>query len=118
MVEQVGDVVAICDFESAMSGVGLSTGCPGIEFSQAGDFTFDVASASNSPDTGPTADHTSGGGKCHNGSSGSRSVKKKKTCARGSDVIGTFDWALGTPPNVTAKNGALNCVYCTVCCLD
>ena len=62
MVEPVGDVVAICDFESAMSGVGLSTGCPGVEFSQAGDFEFDVASTSSSADTGPTADHTGGGG--------------------------------------------------------
>ena len=40
-------------------------------------------------------------------------LNKKKTYARGSDVIDTFDWALGTPPNVTAKYRVFNCVYCT-----
>ena len=67
MPDQVGDVVARCDFESTFNPEGLFTGCPGIEFSQAGDTDFDVASSSASADTGPSADHTGGGGKCYNG---------------------------------------------------
>ena len=59
---EAGDMVAQCDFDNTD---GLITGCPFIDFAQFGEINFDVASASDSADTGPTADHTGNGGKCH-----------------------------------------------------
>ena len=64
----VGEVVASCDFDSATSDIGLVTGCWGVYFSELGHFIFSVASTSYTSDTGPSADHTGEGGRCHNGS--------------------------------------------------
>ena len=59
-------MVIFCDFDNAMNGPdGLNSGCPGIEFS-VGNADFDVATTSDSADTGPTADHTGNGGKSSN----------------------------------------------------
>ena len=67
---RVGDVVASCDFDSTSSSYhGLNTGCPGIVFSEFGNADFSVASASDSADTGPAADHTGDGGKYRSRSS-------------------------------------------------
>ena len=59
-------MVASCDFDSSANDDGLTTGCPGVDVSMYADFDFAFASASDSADTGPTADHTGDGGKCHN----------------------------------------------------
>ena len=62
----MGDVVARCDFDSSNAPDGMLTDCPGMDLAEWGTFDFDFASSSDSVDTGPTADHTGNGGKCHN----------------------------------------------------
>ena len=62
---QVGDVVVSCDFEN-VSPDSSDIGCDNVAlfFDPATGFQFGSTSAS--ADTGPSADHTSGSGKCHN----------------------------------------------------
>ena len=72
-------MVIFCDFDNAMNGPdGLNSGCPGIEFS-VGNADFDVATTSDSADTGPTADHTGNGGKSSN-ETGSRCEQQLLRC--------------------------------------
>ena len=68
---EVGDVVFSCDFDNSVRNGGSFTGCPGIDHSEISQVQFLLASASDSADTGPTADHTGDGGTYHNGSGSS-----------------------------------------------
>ena len=65
-VYEVGDVVASCDFDSSESNDGVTTGCDGVVLTEFTNMDFLFASTSDSADTGPSADHTGDGGKCHN----------------------------------------------------
>ena len=69
----VGEVVASCNFDS-----GSSTGCNNIVFDENSEPRFEFASASQSADTGPTADHTGDNGKYSNRQC-TLGVKKKNT---------------------------------------
>ena len=59
---EVGDVVANCTFEDSS---GNDTGCENVELWES-TIDFEFADSSESADTGPSGDHTSGDGKCHN----------------------------------------------------
>ena len=64
--QQVGDVVASCDFDNSVVNNGLLVGCDGVGYSPAyGNFYFYLASSSDSADTGPAADHTGNGDEYH-----------------------------------------------------
>ena len=72
-VHQIGDVIASCDFDNSDDSDGLTTGCDGFD-PEYGNMGFNFASASDSADTGPTADHTGDGGKCYVGSASTYKV--------------------------------------------
>ena len=73
-VYEVGDVVASCDFDNSDDSDGLTTGCDGFD-PEYGNMGFNFASASDSADTGPTADHTGDGGKYYVGSASTYKAK-------------------------------------------
>ena len=62
--QQVGDVVASCDFDNSVVNNGLLVGCDGVGYAEWTIIYFDLASSSDSADTGPAADHTGDGGEC------------------------------------------------------